>query len=304
MSEPQSQPLRAVGYMVGAMIAFSLMAVAGRELAETLDTFEIMFYRSLVGLAILLSVGHLAGTLHQIRRTRMGLHLVRNIVHFAGQNLWLYAVIYIPLSQLFAFEFTGPLWIAILAPFILGERMTGTRILAFLLGFVGIVIVARPESSTLSPATLAAALCAVGFAGSVLATKILSRTETTTCILFWMLVMQAAFGLICAGVDGPPAVPDGPAILWVSLIGVSGLAAHFCITTALQLAPATFVAPLEFVRLPLIAVVGWLVYAEALELAVFVGAAIVFGANYLNIRAEQKDANTSKKRVAATGTSG
>ncbi len=301
MSGPQSQPFLAAGYMVGAMFAFSLMAVAGRELAGKLDTFEIMMYRSFVGIVIVLAVAKTAGTLRQVRRNRLSLHFLRNMMHFIGQNLWFYALIYIPLSQLFAFEFTCPLWVAVLAPLFLGERMTKLRMVAFVVGFMGILIVARPESTAISAPTIAAALCAVGFAGAVITTKLLSRTETTTCILFWLVSIQAIFGLVCAGYDGDIAVPDLQAALWVSLVGVCGLLAHFCITTALQLAPATVVAPIDFLRLPLIAFVGWMLYNEALEAAIFIGAAIVFGANYLNIRAEQNAGKSSRKRVAVAG---
>ena len=294
MTDAPSQPLKAAGFMVGAMVSFSLMAVAGRELSAQLDTFEIMMYRSFIGVLIVVGVAVATGTLSEIRMRRMKLHTVRNISHFIGQNLWFYALVYIPLSQLFAFEFTNPLWVAILAPFFLGERMTPTRILAFGMGFIGILIVARPESSSLSYATLAAALCAVGFAGAVITTKLLGRTESTVSILFWLVTMQAFFGVVCAGYDGDVVVPEGVNILWLVLVGCCGLLAHYCITTALKLAPATVVAPLEFLRLPLIAVIGWAVYNEALELAVFIGAAIVFAANFLNIREEQKSSRVKE----------
>ena len=236
-------------------------------------------------------------TLNQINTEQMGLHFTRNILHFAGQNLWFYALVFIPLSQLFAFEFTNPLWVAILAPLFLGERMTWTRVLAFGLGFVGVLIVARPGASPPSWPMLAAALCAVGFAGAVITTKMLAQRQSITCILFWLVGMQAVFGLIAAGYDGDIAVPDLHATLWVSAVGLCGLAAHFCITSALKIAPATVVAPLEFLRLPLIAIVGAVLYGEALEIAVFAGALIVFAANWLNIRAEQAE-NLRRKRVA------
>jgi len=274
--------------MVGAMISFSVMAVAGRELASTLDTFEIMMYRSFIGIFIVLGVAFATGTRSHIRLRRMKLHLFRNAAHFFGQNLWFFALVHIPLSQLFAFEFTNPLWVAIMAPFFLSERMTGTRILAFVMGFIGILIVARPETSSISPATAAAAISAVGFAIAVITTKMLGRTESTISILFWLVILQALFGLIFAGFDGDIAVPHGVALIWVALVGLCGLLAHYCITTALKLAPATIVAPLDFLRLPLISVVAFVLYNESLEITVFVGAIIVFGANYLNIRSEQK----------------
>jgi len=286
--EPQSQPLKAAGYMLGALLSFSLMAIAGRELSSSLDTFEIMLYRSLIGIIIVLTVATATGNLKQISTDRFGLQLLRNILHFTGQNLWFFALISIPFSQLFAFEFSSPLWVAILAPLFLGEKMTRTRIGAFVLGFIGILIVARPQSSAISPATIAAALCAVAFAGTVITTKILSRSVPVTSIMFWLVSMQAVFGLITAGYDGDIATPTGTGILWVILVGICGLSAHFCFTTALKLAPATIVAPLDFLRLPLISIVGWWLYNEPLDAIVFLGAALVLWGNWMNIHAEQK----------------
>ena len=278
--------IRAAIYMMGAVVSFTLMAISGRAIDTGLDTFEIMTYRSLFGIIIVLGCGYGAGTLHQINARQWRLHLVRNLFHFTGQNLWFYAILYIPLSQLFAFEFSTPLWVALMAPLVLAERLTMTRGLAAILGFVGIIMVARPDFSDLNPAIMAAACCAIGFAGATTFTKLLTRTDSITCILFWLTVLQAVFGLVCAGYDGDIAVPQGAQIFWVILIGVCGLLAHFCITRALQSAPATVVQPLEFVRLPVVAFVGYLLYSEPLELAVFAGAAVILAANILNLRAE------------------
>lgn len=270
------------------MLSFTLMAIAGRSLAGLLDTFEIMLYRSLLGIVIVVTVGAWAGTLREINTRRMGLHCIRNISHFIGQNLWLFAVALIPLSQLFAFEFTTPLWVAALAPLVVGEKWTVTRLLASVLGFIGILIVARPDVAEINIATLAAALCALGFAGSVLCTKRLSSTESVTCILFWLVTLQAVFGLICAGADGHITPLGKDTWFWAMIVGLCGLAAHFCITNALNLAAATVVTPLEFLRLPLISVVGFLLYDEPLLLSVFAGAAIIMWANIINIRAESR----------------
>ena len=116
--------LRAATWMVGAISAFTMMAIAGRAASLDLDTFEIMLYRSLVGLLIVGFVAWKAGTLHQISRDRIGLHFARNLFHFTGQNLWFFAITVIPLAQVFALEFTTPIWVILLSPFILGERIT------------------------------------------------------------------------------------------------------------------------------------------------------------------------------------
>lgn len=271
-------------WMLGAIASFSLMAVAGRELSTHLDTFEVMTYRSLIGGALVTAVGAATGRLGRARTHQFRLHVVRNVFHFTGQNLWFYGVAVIPLAQLFTFEFTTPLWVALLAPLVLGERMTGRRALAILLGFLGILIVARPGLSPFGLGHLAATLAAVGFAGNVLATKRLSLTEGVWTILFWMTWMQAAFGIVCAGVDGDVAVPHGEALPWVAIVGVCGLTAHLCVTSALRSAPASIVSPMDFARLPIIAVVGMFVYDEPLEAAVFAGAALILAGNLINIR--------------------
>ena len=280
--------LRAGIWMTGAMLSFTLMAISGRSLADKLDTFEIMTYRSLIGIVIVLAVAFYAGTWRQFSTQRLGLHLVRNLFHFAGQNLWFFALIYVPLSQMFVFEFSSPLWVAIFAPLILSERLTLTRFFAATIGFFGILVVVRPDFSNLPPELIAAALCAIGFAGATITTKLLTRTETITCILFWLVALQAMFGFIMAGYDGQIDVPQGTEWGWLTLIGICGLCAHFCITSALQLAPATVVTPFEFLRLPMVSVVGVWLYSEGLEWQVFVGALVVLGANWMNIRAETR----------------
>jgi len=281
-----SQTFAAILWMSGAIVSFSSMAVAGRAISFELDTFEIMMYRSFVGFAIVLVVASATGHLGDVTKRHLGTHAIRNLSHFAGQNLWFYALTVIPLAQVFALEFTSPLWAIALSAIVLGERITRTRGIAALIGFIGILIVARPSPDSLNVGQLAAALAAIGFAGSAVFTRKLTRSETITCILFYLTLMQAVFGIIAAGYDGDVALPSAQSVPWLVVIAVAGLVAHFCLTTALKLAPATVVMPIDFIRLPLIAVIGMLLYAEALDPWVFLGAAVIFGANYLNIRAE------------------
>ncbi|WP_420567232.1 DMT family transporter [Thalassovita sp.] len=282
MSE-RANVLKASLWMTGSIASFTAMAIAGREVSGELDTFEIMTFRSIVGVIVVLICGGMAGTLNQITRRHLGTHFIRNIGHFAGQNLWFYSLPLISLAQVFALEFTAPLWVILLSPLILGERITPVRALAAIFGFIGILIVARPTPETLEFGQLTAALAAIGFAISIMFTSKLTRTETITCVLFYLTTMQAAFGIICAGIDGDIALPSLQATPWLVLIGLAGLMGHFSLTNALSIAPATVVVPFDFARLPLIALIGWLFYNEALELWVGVGALVIFGANYLNI---------------------
>ena len=284
-----NDPIRAGLWMMGAVVSFTLMAVAGREVLHELDTFEVMMYRSLMGICIVLIFSKVAGTVNEINVQQLTLHLTRNITHFIGQNLWFFAVTAITLPQLFAFEFSVPIWVALFAPIFLSEKLTKRRLFAALIGFFGILIVARPDNIGVTPGIIAAALCAICFTGTGIATKLLTRTQSITCILFWLTVMQAILGIICAGYDFDISFPSQSSLPWVILIGLAGLLAHFCITKALQLADAIVVYPMDFVRLPLATGVGVLFYNEPIQLLVFVGAAIILGANFLNIISEKQN---------------
>lgn len=275
--------------MTGAITSFCAMAVAGRAVSPALDTFEVMLYRSCVGVVIILIIVIATGARDQITLRHAPLHILRNIAHFAGQNLWFFALTLIPLAQVFALEFTSPLWVAALAPIVLGERLTCTRALSAGLGFIGILFVAQPGTGQgLSPGILAAALSAICFAFTAMFTRKLTRSETTLAILMWLTATQVVFGLVTAGFDGQITLPDAQIAPWIVLIGCAGLVAHFCLTTALSLAPASVVIPMDFIRLPAIAVIGALFYGETIGMALVMGAAMIIGANLLNIRTEAR----------------
>ena len=283
-----TQTWRAALWMLGAIFSFTMMAIAGRELGPRFDTFEIMMYRSLVGLIIVLAIASYAGTLNQLRTRKPALHFARNLVHFTGQNLWFYAVGLIPLAQVFALEFTTPIWVLLFAPLLLGERFTTIRGLAALMGFAGILIVTRPAFVEWHLATWAAAGCAIFFALTFIFTKRLTRTESITTIMFYLTAIQLFFGVATAAYDGDVAFPDMLDTGWLMIVALCGLLAHFSIVNALQLAPATIVVPMDFARLPIISTVAMLIYQEPLDLWVIVGALVIFGGNYLNIWTETR----------------
>ncbi len=295
-----SPTLRAVFWMGGAIVSFSAMAVAGRAVTLEHDTFELMFYRSLVGLAAVLVISRIYGTHSSISPNKFGWHIARNIAHFTGQNLWFFAISLIPLAQVVSLEFTAPLWALLLAPLVLGEEITRNRVLAALIGFLGVLIVTRPFSAPLTPGVISAALAAVGFAGSAIFTRRLTRSESVTSILFWMTAMQVVFGLICAGADGQIKMLALNTLPWIVLIGIAGLTAHFCLTSALRLAPATLVMPVDFARLPVLAVVGWLLYHEHLDPMVIAGGALIILANWANLHSEARRSRLSQETGRAT----
>jgi drug/metabolite transporter (DMT)-like permease len=284
MTERAVRPLLAFAWMAVAVASFTLMAVAGREIQVEMNTFELMLYRSAIGFAVVGGVVALTpGGLRQVRTARPLLHAKRNLWHFAGQNLWFFAVAAIPLSQLVALEFTNPLWVALIAPFMLGEALTGRRIAALLIGFAGILVVARPGVTPVEIGHGAALLAAMGFALNTIYTKQIMRSDGVLCVLFWMTLSQTAMALVLSLPGGIPWPSDGVAP-WLVVVAVSGLTAHYALTSALGHAPASVVAPMEFLRLPAMTVVGVWLYGEPLTVAVLVGAVIIVAANLVNLR--------------------
>lgn len=279
-------PLKAALWMSGAIFSFAAMAIAAREINHTHDSFEIMAARSLIGLVLVVVIGAISGQARRISTARLSGHFWRNLVHFTAQNLWFWALTVIPLAQVFALEFTSPIWVILLSPLLLGERLTLPKLAAAGLGFLGILIVARPDLTNLSPGVLAAAASAVGFATTSILTKRLTRGEAIITILFWLTLFQTAFGMAMAGYDGQIAWPTAQTLPWLLLIGVCGLLAHFSLTSALTLAPASFVIPIDFVRLPLIAVIGAWAYAEPIDPYVLAGGGVIFLGIWISMRAE------------------
>ena len=282
-SEQDNTLLRAAIWMIGAILSFSAMAIAGREASLSLDTFEIMMYRSFVGVIVVAVAITVLRRWHMVSTKRLAQHGLRNMAHFTGQNLWFYAVSVIPLAQVFALEFTSPIWVILLAPLLLGEKLTRMRGIAVTLGFIGILIVARPSPATFNMGLACAAGSAIFFALTNIATKRLTRNESIWSIMFWLTTMQLIMGIIFAGWDFDITLPDAQSLPFILIIGCAGLSAHFCITNALSLAPAALVVPIDFARLPFIALLGWLIYGESVEIWLFVGAALILAGNFINI---------------------
>ena len=270
--------------MLGSVLSFSALAVAARHVSRVHDTFEILTLRSAIGLTLVLAYGLASGRLAEVSTRNLPGHFLRNSVHFVGQNLWFWALTQITLAQLFALEFTSPLWVILLAPLFLGERLTATRLGAAALGFIGVLIVVRPDPAALNLGIAAAAGSAVCFASVSILTKRLTRGTSVLGILFWLTLMQLVFGAVCASYDGQVTWPTAQTLPWLLLIGFCGVFAHLSLTSALSMAPASFVVTIDFLRLPLIAVVGALAFAEPLDPAVLLGGGVIFAGIWLNLR--------------------
>jgi drug/metabolite transporter (DMT)-like permease len=282
-----SKIVRVILWMIGALLSFSVMAVSIRELSRGgLSIFEILAIRSGVALLVLAFLLLVRKDLRpHARPRRMGLNLFRNVVHYASQFSWALSLTMLPLAMVFALEFTMPAWTALLAVWFLHERLTPSRLGVVVLGLVGVLVILRPGIADFNPAAILVLLAAFGYAITMITTKQLTATETTFGIVFWMAVIQFPLSLIGSN----PAVfmhLETRHILPVMGVGIAGLTSHYCLSNAFRSGDATLVVPLDFIRIPLIAVVGWAFYGEQLDIFVLLGALIIVAGVLWNLRSE------------------
>jgi S-adenosylmethionine uptake transporter len=273
--------VRAAFWMLGSLASFIALAIVVRELARDMDVFEILFFRSLVGVVLMLPLVIRYGG---FRSQRPGLQLARNSVHFIGQYLWALAVTLLPLANVFALEFTTPIWVTLLAVIILHERLTGPRLLAIVAGFCGVLIILRPGLAVFEPNAFLVLGAAVSFGFSVIMVKLLIRHDSPLTIIFYMALIQLPMALIPALFNW--ITPTWSHFPWLLVAGITGFSAHYAMAQALKLADASVVQPMDFLRLPLIAFLGYVLYDEALDIWVLVGAVLMFSANYYALRRE------------------
>ena len=268
--------------MAGWLSLMLVVAVAGREAARELNVFQIMEIRSALGLVMLYPLIHLSGGLAALRTSRLRMHAGRGLLHYAAQLGWFYALTLIPLGQVVSLEFTMPIWTAILAASFLGERMTIWKTAAIVLGLIGVFIIVRPAAGEINPGQLIALAAAVGFGTSVVMMKSLTRTEATVAIVFWMMAIQVVAG----------ALPTLYVWVWPSpyvwacaiAVAIGGTFSHFCMARAMLYADATIVLPMDFLRVPLTAAAGWLLYAERMDVFTVLGALLILTGNLLNLK--------------------
>ncbi len=280
---------RVVLWMTGTLLSFSILAISIRLLAGSLSVFEILTIRcvgAIVILSALLAIN--PGLRPQLRTKRIPMHFFRSAVHFGGQYCWATALTLLPFATVFALEFTLPVWVLILAVVVLGEKLTSGRIVVIVLGFIGCLVILRPGIIAFQPASLLVLLCSFLYAVFNVATKQMTTTETTFGIVFWMNLLQ--FPLALSGSD-PTFVMRLEAwqLAPMAAVGMAGLAAHYCMARAFRYGDASVVIPLDFLRVPLIALVGYLFFNESVDALVFVGAAIILAGILWNLRLEARD---------------
>jgi len=281
--------VQGLGWMALSMVSFISMAVGSRELASTLSIRQVLFFRALVGLGVILLVGK--SLLPQIRQMKLfPRHLARNAVHFTAQYFWTIGVVSLPLASVFALEFTMPIWVALFAWLLLKEKLTGPRLLATLGGFIGVLVVVRPGHGVIDPAAGLVLLAAAGYGLSLILVKQLTRECSPAVIVVWMILIQLPLGLLAALTDWRDVgLSDVP---WMMVAGVCALSAHYCQAQALKRLDASVIMPVDFLRVPMAALVGFYAYGEGIDVWVVIGGCIILMSNFQAMMSERMRSQT------------
>jgi drug/metabolite transporter (DMT)-like permease len=231
------------------------------------------------------------GNMKLFRSSRIGLHGVRNIFHFAGQYGWFVGIGLLPLAEVFALEFTGPLWTALIACLFLNEKFTAKKLISIMLGVLGVIVIVQPGIEIINYASFIVLGAAIFFSIAYVSTKSLSSTESPLTILFLMCLLQLPVGLYFSLLNWQN--PVGIQWLWITIIGITALSAHYCMTKAMQCAEVTTVVTMDFFRLPVIAVVGVAFYSESFNITLIFGSLLMLLGNLSNMYVS-KNKNASK----------
>lgn len=259
--------------MLGAMILFSTMGVFIKLSSSQLHPLEVVFFRNFLALFFLIPwIFHQRATVFKSNRKK--LYTLRAVFNVVGMAAGFTALTLIPLAEATALSFTAPLFATLGAVLILGEIVRQRRIIAIFFGFVGMLIILRPGIEAVSPGALLAIANAITIAITVLIVKKLTTTEKPITIVAYMALLQTPMALI-------PALFywEWPSLItwtWLFCLAGAGTIGHLMYTKAIQLAEVSQLQPIDFVRLPIIALFGYIVFAEQPSIWVWIGGAVIF----------------------------
>lgn len=264
-------------WAIAAAVSFAVMMTSVRHLGGRFDAFEIVFVRSLVGLFMVIPL--VAGSgIRALRPTRLPLHVVRTLFALFAMVTLYYALAEIPVADAIALTFLIPLFTTVAAVVVLRERVGLHRWTATLVGFAGALVIIRPGFVALEIPVLLAVLSSVLYAGAWSCVKILTRTDSAVVTVFWMNVLMVPLTAVPAAFAWVDPRPED--VLPLLVMAVSGWAAHVCQARAFAATDTSAVMPFDFLRLPLGALFGFLLFAEIVDAWTWAGAVIIFVAGY------------------------
>jgi drug/metabolite transporter (DMT)-like permease len=267
--------VRAALLMLASTAFFGLMAVVIRLASATLPTFEIAFFRNLFGLLALLPILLHGGA--TLRTQQLPRYLLRSVIGIGSMLAGFWAIGHLPLSQAISLSYSTPLFVTIAAVVWLGEQVRWRRWAAVIIGFIGVLIIVRPGSSSFTAGSLVAVAAALLSAVVAIQIKQLSRVDPADTIVFYTYLFWVPLSLI-------PALfvwqwPHGITWLWLACIGLAGTGGQLLWTRALRLGDVSALTPISFMQLPIVAVAGYLLFDESISRWTLLGAAIIFAAN-------------------------
>ena len=268
-----SANLRGMLMMFVAMTILSCMHGLVRHVSAEMHPFEIVFFRNLFGLLVLVPFAVRAGRAGLVSH-RPGLQLLRGVVVAVAMFSWFYGLSVVPIAQATALSFTSAIFGSLAAVAFLGERMRRRRWTAVAISVVGVLVVLRPGLAGLDAGSLIVLLASLAWAGSVVLVKLLSRTDSSVAIVTWITMILAVLSL-------PPALlvwtwPTPAQLAWLGLIGALGTAGHLAMTRSFRLADVTAVLPIDFTRLIWTSLIGYLAFAETPDIWVWIGGTVIF----------------------------
>lgn len=272
-------------WMIASGVGFSLMAVAIKLLGHRLDSFQIGFFRVLIGFLAILPFAARAGR-ESLRTQHLGVHFVRAVFGLTAMYCSYYAIARIALADYTALSFTKPLFATLLAIVILGEVVRWRRWTATLVGFLGVLIMVRPGSGTFQPAALAAIADSFSIAFLVTLVKRLPARETPLTMLFWFGIFACVMALGPALWFWQWPTPLEWALLIV--VGVLGAMAQSFWIRSFRAGEASVVAPFDYLRLPIAAGIGFVGFSELPTIWTFVGAAVIVASTLYIARREAR----------------
>ncbi|MBD9369062.1 DMT family transporter [Xanthomonas sp. XNM01] len=269
-------PIRAALLMLGSTAFFAMMVIAIRLASESLHTFEVAFFRNLFGLvaALPLLLRHGPGLL---RTTQFPRYIFRCLIGVCSMIAGFWAIGHLPLAQAISLSYSTPLFATIAAAALLGEQVRVRRWAAVALGFAGVLLIVRPGTTGFSTGTMIALLAALLSSLVAIQIKQLSATEPADRIVLYTTLLWVPMSLL-------PALsvwqwPQGIVWLWLAAAGLFGTGGHMLWTRALKLGEVSALTPIGFMQLPIVAVLAWLLFDEAIDRWTLAGALVIFGAN-------------------------
>ena len=276
---------KAILFILLSIFFFSFMGVFIRKSSEDIHIFEVIFFRNLLACLIIIPLMYSSG-LASFKMHRPRLFVWRAVFVSLGMFAGFSALTLIPLAQATAISFTAPIFVTILASFVFGEAIKFRRITAILVGFIGMLIIVQPGTGAISIGMILAFTGAFFHSINLIIVKKLTINETANAIVVWMVIMLVPISFI-------PAifVWEWPsALTWFYLWGLAicGTVGHSFFTRAYSLAEITSLQPLQFIKLPMIAFLAWIIFSELPEYWTWIGGVIIFSSTVYITRREAK----------------